>query len=161
MADEERAAIRRMLESHHTITLATCRDGEPWAASLFFASDSDLNLYFVSDYRTRHARDIGDGAEVVATVNADCAEWSGVKGLQIVGYAETVNGIRRMNALRHYLLKFSDVKALFEAPRDKDEETIAQRLKAANMYCLKPRWIRLIDNSKWFGYKMEIDCNND
>ena len=93
MVDEERAAIRQMMEAHTTITLATCRDGEPWGASLFFASDSDLNLYFVSDYRTRHARDIGDGAEVVATVNADCADWSGVKGLQIAGYAETVNGM--------------------------------------------------------------------
>jgi len=161
MADEERAAIRLMLEAHNTITLATCRDGEPWAASLFFASDRELNLYFVSDYRTRHARDIGDGADVVATVNVDCAEWSDVKGLQISGFAETVDGMQRMNALRHYLLKFSDVKALFEAPKGKDEETIAQRLKAANMYRLKPRWIRLIDNSKWFGYKVEVDCEQD
>lgn len=161
MADEERAAIRLMLEAHNTITLATCRDGEPWAASLFFASDGELNLYFVSDHRTRHARDIGSGADVVATVNVDCAEWSGVKGLQIAGFAETVDGIKRMNALRHYLLKFADVKALFEAPKGKDEETIAQRLKAANMYRLKPRWIRLIDNSKWFGYKIEVDCEQD
>lgn len=159
MNDDERVAIRQMLEAHNTITLATCRDNEPWGASLFFASDRNLNLYFVSDYRTRHARDIGDGAEAVATVNADSANWSDVRGLQIRGYVETVSGGTRMNALRHYLLKFSDVKALFEAPSSKDEETIAQRLKAANMYRLKPRWIRLIDNSKWFGYKIEIDCS--
>jgi uncharacterized protein len=158
MAGEDRAAIRQMLEAHNTISLATCCDGKPWAASVFFASDRDLNLYFVSDYRTRHARDIGDGADVAATVNTDCAKWSGVKGLQISGFAETVDGLERMNALRHYLVKFPDVKALFEAPKDKDEETIAQRLQAANMYRLKPRWIRLIDNSKWFGYKLEIDC---
>lgn len=157
MDNDERAAIRQMLEAHHTITLATCRDGLPWAASLFFASDKDLNLYFVSDCRTRHARDIGDGADVVATVNADCAQWSGVRGLQIAGFAETVDGLQRVTALRHYLLKFADVKALFEAPQGKDEETIAQRLKAASMYRLKPRWIRLIDNSKWFGYKLEVD----
>jgi len=161
MVNDERAAIRQMLEAHNTITLATCRDGEPWAASLFFASDRNLNLYFVSDSRTHHARDIGDGADVVATVNADCAEWSGVKGLQIAGFAETVDGLERLNALRHYLLKFADVKALFEAPKGKDEETIAQRLKAANMYRLKPRWIRLIDNSKWFGYKLEVDCEKE
>ena len=147
-----------MLEIHNTISLATCRDGEPWAASVFFASDEDLNLYFVSDYRTRHARDIGDGGDVVATVNTDCARWSEVKGLQISGFAEPLSGLERMNALRHFLMKFADVKALFEAPKDKDEETIAQRLKAANMYRLRPRWIRLIDNSKRFGYKVEVDC---
>ncbi|HJP39317.1 MAG TPA: pyridoxamine 5'-phosphate oxidase family protein [Gammaproteobacteria bacterium] len=161
MANEERAAIRLILEAHNTITLATCCEGKPWAASLFFASDKDLNLYFVSDYRTRHARDIGDGADVVATVNTDCAGWSDVKGLQITGFAEALDGLGRVSALRHYLVKFADVKALFTAPKDKDEETIAQRLKAANMYRLKPRWIRLIDNSKWFGYKREIDCEQE
>jgi uncharacterized protein YhbP (UPF0306 family) len=61
--------------------------------------------------------------------------------------------------LRHYLAKFSDVQALFEAPKSKDEETIAERLKAANMYQLQPSWIRLIDNSKWFGYKVEVENN--
>ncbi len=158
MTDEERMAIRQMLEAHNTISLATCHDGLPWAASVFFASDKDLNLYFVSDHRTRHARDIGDGGDVVATVNVDCAKWSSVKGLQIAGVAETVDGMQRMNALRLYLLKFADVKVLFEAPKSEDEETIAQRLKAANMYRFKPRWIRLIDNSQWFGYKLEVDC---
>ena len=158
MTDEERAAIRQMLEAHNTISLATCRDDKPWVASLFFASDRDLNLYFVSDYRTHHAGDIGDGADVFATVNTDCAQWSEVKGLQISGFAKMVDGLERMSALRYYLLKFPDVKALFEAPKGKDEETIAQRLKSASMYRLEPRWIRLIDNSRWFGYKLEIDC---
>ena len=150
-----------MLEAHNTITLATCRDGEPWAASVFFASDADLNIYFVSDDRTHHACDIGDGGNVVATVNTDCARWSEVRGLQIAGFAEPLSGLDRMNALRHFLMKFADVKALFETPKDKDEETIAQRLKAANMYRLKPRWIRLIDNSKWFGYKVEVEFRRD
>ena len=63
----------------------------------------------------------------------------------------------RMKALGHYLAKFSDVKALFDQPKSPDEETIAQRLKAANMYCLKPRWIRLIDNGKRFGFKAEFE----
>jgi len=161
MTVDESAAIRQMLEGHNTITLATCRDGKPWAASLFFASDRDLNLYFVSDARTRHARDIGDGADVVATVNIDCAQWSTVKGLQIAGFAETLGGLERMNALRHYLLKFPGVKALFEKPQGLDEETIAQRLKTANMYRLRPRWIRLIDNSQWFGYKIEVEFGQE
>lgn len=159
MSDADRDAIRRMLEAHNTITLATCQDGQPWAASLFFASDKKLNLYFVSDYRTRHARDIDAGSEVSATVNADCALWADVKGLQIKGSVTVLKGVQRLHALRHYLAKFSDVQALFEAPKSKDEETIAERLKAANMYQLQPSWIRLIDNSKWFGYKVEVENN--
>ncbi|MDH3977318.1 MAG: pyridoxamine 5'-phosphate oxidase family protein [Gammaproteobacteria bacterium] len=160
MSEDQHLAIRQMLESHNTITLATASEEGPWAASVFYASDKDFNLYFVSDYRTRHARDMAGQPDVVVTVNADCAEWTGVKGLQIAGQATTIDGLQRVNALRHYLLKFSDVKALFERPKDQNEETIAKRLKAANMYCLKPRWIRLIDNSKWFGYKFEYNCES-
>lgn len=158
MADDaDRETIRHMLEAHNTISLATCNDGEPWVASLFFASDKNLNLYFVSDYRTHHARDIEADGEAVATVNDDCKSWADVKGLQIRGAVAKVAGMDRVNALRVYLAKFADVKALFEAPQSGDEQTIAERLKAANMYKLEPRWIRLIDNSKWFGYKLEVD----
>ena len=48
-----------------------------------------------------------------------------------------VAGLDRVNALRVYLAKFAEVKALFEAPKSGDEQTIAARLKAANMYKLE------------------------
>jgi uncharacterized protein YhbP (UPF0306 family) len=159
MNDADHQAIRQMLEAHNTLTLATCSNEKPWAASLFFASDEKLNLYFVSDHRTRHARDIDATSNAIATVNADCALWADVRGLQIEGEVTPVKGLARANALRFYLAKFSDVRALFEAPQGKDEETIAQRLKAANMYRLVPRWIRLIDNRQWFGYKQEFELS--
>jgi hypothetical protein len=159
MQEEDRSAVRDLLESHNTISLATCHDGKPWNASLFFASDKHLNIYFVSDYRTRHARHIQESDIAVAAINADCALWTEVKGLQVEGRVTVTSGLERMNALRHYLGKFRDVKALFEAPKDENEQTIAERLKAANMYCLKPTWIRLIDNSRWFGFKAEFDLS--
>lgn len=155
----DREAIRDMLAAHNTITLATCHDGKPWAASLFFASDKRLNLYFVSDHRTRHARHIKESGTAFATVNADNGTWTEVKGLQIEGRVAVVTGMERMTALGHYLAKFHDVKALFESPRSDDERTIAERLKAANLYCLAPAWIRLIDNSRWFGFKAEFDVS--
>lgn len=161
MQQTDRDAIRQMLEAHNTLTLATCSDDGPWAASLFFASDRHLNIYFVSDSRTRHARDILARATAVATVNADCEAWADVKGLQLEGRVSVVTGVERAAALAVYLAKFRDVRALFEAPAGRDEETIAQRLKAANMYRLKPVWIRLIDNSRWFGYKSELALGAD
>jgi len=160
MKPEDRAAVRRMLEAHNTLTLATCEDGAPWAASLFFASDKNLNLFFVSDYRTRHARHVEECSTAVAAINADCARWDEVRGLQIKGSVTIVTGLDRVNALRHYLAKFHDVKALFEAPASDDERTIAERLKAANMYRLAPSWIRMIDNGRRFGFKVEYDLDS-
>ena len=159
MSGGEQVAIRQMLGAHNTLTLATCRDGRPWAASLFFASDSDLNLYFLSDRLTRHARDLAAGSDAVVTVNADCGLWTEVKGLQIEGRVKLLKGAARLRGLKHFLLKFAEVRALFERPANQDEETIAQRLKAADLYCLKPTWIRLIDNSQRFGHKFEIELS--
>lgn len=157
MNAEEQAAIRAMLTSHSTLTLATSDGAQAWAAAVFYASDAECRLYFVSDYRARHARDIAANSRCFATVNADVDDWLSVRGLQLSGTAEVVEGLARAQALRIYLQRFSGVKALFEKPRDKNEETIAARLKVANLYCITPDWIRLIDNSKWFGYKFEVE----
>jgi uncharacterized protein YhbP (UPF0306 family) len=156
VTDDHRQAVQQMLAANSTLTLATTGGDGPWAATVFFASDSDLNLYFVSDYRTRHARDLAESHSAAATINPDCSAWSDVKGLQITGQVKPLTGMARAKGLALYLAKFTDVQALFDRPKSKDEETIAQRLKAANLYRLQPEWIRLIDNSRWFGFKQEF-----
>ncbi|UCG73352.1 MAG: pyridoxamine 5'-phosphate oxidase family protein [Chromatiales bacterium] len=157
MSDAARAAIRDMLAAHNTITLATGQDRQPWAAAVFYASDAALNLYFVSDARTRHGRDMQANDRVAGAINPDCGTWDEVKGLQLEGRVRVLSGAARLKGLGHYLAKFHDVKALFDQPRDANEETIAERLKAANLYCLQPDRIRLIDNSRWFGFKEELE----
>jgi uncharacterized protein YhbP (UPF0306 family) len=76
VTDQDRAAIGDLLETHNTATLATSGADGPWAAAVFFASDADLNLYFVSDPRTRHARDLAVCPEVAAAIHADCSAWA-------------------------------------------------------------------------------------
>jgi uncharacterized protein YhbP (UPF0306 family) len=149
-------AIRRLLEAHNTLTLATCEQCRPWAATVFFASDRKLRLYFVSDHRTRHGREMAANSRVAGAVNPDCSSWGEVRGVQLEGTVEVVSGVERLEALKTYLTKFPDVRAMFERPRDKNEETIGKRLQAANFYRLTPDWLRLIDNSRWFGYKEEL-----
>jgi len=153
---DTRRAARSLLEANTTLTLATCDEGRPWAATVFFASDRELRLYFVSDHRTRHGRDMAANSRVAGAVNPDCSNWGEVRGVQLEGQVEVVDGAERLAALKTYLAKFPDVRAMFERPRDKNEETIGQRLKAANFYRLTPAWLRLIDNSRWFGYKEEL-----
>jgi uncharacterized protein YhbP (UPF0306 family) len=154
--EDTHQAIRSLLEAHNTLTLATCDQERPWAATVFFCSDRQLRLYFVSDHRTRHGRDMAANSRVAAAVNPDCSNWGEVRGVQLEGQVEVVDGLERLAALKTYLAKFPDVRAMFERPRDKNEETIGQRLKAANIYRLTPDWLRLIDNSRWFGYKEEL-----
>ena len=161
MSEDTRAAIRQMLDAYNTASLATSRDGRPWVATVFYAHDARLNLYFVSDGRTRHGQDMAASERVAAAINPDCGTWGEVRGLQMEGRVRVLEGAARLAGLGHYLAKFHDVKALFDRPKDSNEETIAQRLKAANLYCLEPDWIRLIDNSRWFGFKEELALEPD
>lgn len=155
---EARATARDYVDRVSTLTLATsAADGAPWAATVFFAADDDFNLYFVSDHRTRHGRDIDANARAAATVNPDCDNWHAVQGLQVEGAVAVVTGMARARALALYLRKFPQIDALFAAPQGEHEETIAARLKAANFYRLTPARIRVIDNSRGFGWRVELE----
>jgi uncharacterized protein YhbP (UPF0306 family) len=145
-----------MLEAHNTLTLATSADSLPWAATVFYASDAEFNCYFVSDHRTRHAREMLANPRVALAINADVNNWNDVRGLQVEGEASRVEGTERAKALALYLGKFVSVKALFETPKTADEQSIAQRLKNTDFWRVTPRFIRLIDNGQGFGFKREL-----
>ena len=152
----ERAAIAQMLAAHQTLTLATSPDRQPWAATVFYASDPGFNLYFVSDHRTRHARDMAANPRVALAIGADAGHWHEVRGLQVEGEAACLAGPGREQALELFLGKFADVKALFATPESADEQIIAGRLRHAPFWRITPRFIRLIDNARGFGNKLEL-----
>jgi uncharacterized protein YhbP (UPF0306 family) len=159
MTTDEKAArdrARQFCDAVSTLTLATCNDKTPWAATVFFAADSKFNLYFVSDHRTQHGRDMAASDNVAATINPDCDNWNDVAGLQIRGTVAIVEGVERAKALALYFKKFPQLDALFAAPKGEHEETIAKRLKAANFYRITPALIRVIDNAQGFGYRVEF-----
>ncbi len=156
MTEATRVAVRQMLDAHNTLTLATGSMEAPWAATVFYTSDDAFNLYFVSDERTRHARDMARNASVALAINADVANWDDVRGLQIGGRAELVGPAERPQALALYLAKFRSVQALFDSPRNPDEALIAKRLQQTAFWRVRPFYIRLIDNRRGFGFKEEL-----
>jgi uncharacterized protein YhbP (UPF0306 family) len=155
-AIEARERAQQFCATVSTLTLATCSENQPWAATVFFAADKNFNLYFVSDQRTRHGRDMAVNQQVAAAINPDCDNWHAVAGLQLRDTVTVVDGIERAKALALYFAKFPQIDALFAAPKGQQEETIATRLKAANFYKLVPDMIRVIDNAKGFGYRYEF-----
>jgi uncharacterized protein YhbP (UPF0306 family) len=156
VSDAARNKAREFLDSLSTLTLATSAEDQPWAATVFFAADSKFNIYFVSDYRTQHGRDMTANENVAATINPDCDNWNDVAGLQVRGTVSIVDGIERAKALAIYLKKFPQIDALFATPKGEHEETIAKRLKAANFYKITPTMIRVIDNERGFGHREEF-----
>ena len=156
---ETRVLIGEMLAANNTMTIATSGPEGPWAATVFFVSDDEFNLYFVSDTRTRHGQDMAASAEVSVAVDGDCASWSDVRGLQLVGTAGLMEGEGREQALALFMNKFPEIRALNENPDGESERIIADRLTGSPFYRIRPRWIRLIDNAKGFGFKRELELD--
>jgi uncharacterized protein YhbP (UPF0306 family) len=115
------------------------------AASLFFAADTKLNLFWTSSANSRHSRNIARDARAAVTVHRTTWSWRDIAGVQMEGeVVEIGQGTDWQTALDLYLSKF---------PFAKDFEA---ELSRSSFYRFTPRWGRLIDNGQGFGHKEEI-----
>ena len=156
MTDASKQKILDFLQQQHCLSLATSNQSRPWATNLFYCSDEQLNLYFVSSSHTRHAKDIADNSCVAVTINESTTDWTQIKGLQIDAKATLVNDVENAGVLSMYLDKFPKLAQIFKAPADSDEEKVARGLQQSRFYRISPKWIRLIDNKQGFGHKEEL-----
>jgi uncharacterized protein YhbP (UPF0306 family) len=144
MADDARAKIIAYLQAHNTLTLATENDRTPFACSLFYVSD-ELDLYFVSETKTRHAQNIAINPHVGVTISEDHRDWRAITGIQLDGTCAMLGAIESVRLLALYVQKFPFVA------------TLGAAMAKIKFYKITPRWVRLIDNTRGFGFKEEID----
>ena len=158
MADPKslRFSICQYLKRHTTMSLATCCDNQPWSTDLFYVSDKNCCLYFVSSPTTRHCQYIAANPQVSVSVSGEVSDWVEIKGLQLDGVSTIVSDSERAGVLAIYLAKFVSLKKLYQAPENYLNRQIIDRLQESHFYRISPKWIRLIDNTKGFGNKEEI-----
>jgi len=88
MTEETTKLIREIIEENTYLTLATTGGADPWAATLQYVADDDLNLYFVSLPTSRHMEHITDHPTVgIAIFDSQQAPFT-CRGIQIEGTAE-------------------------------------------------------------------------
>ena len=92
MAEPLKQQILDYLRSRNTKTLATSAGDVPWAATVFFAS-GDLKLYFFSASESRHCQNLAANARVAVTVQEDYQDWRKIKGIQLEGRVELLDGV--------------------------------------------------------------------
>jgi hypothetical protein len=154
------ARIRAFLAAHNSMTLATAGpDGAPQAAAVFYAAGDDLDLYFLSSPRSRHSANLAVEPRVAATVHADGQAWQAIQGLQIEGQAFLVDGVRQTaHAARVYAGRFEFLRGLLDGTNG--PTTLAGPVASSRFYVLRPRWIRLIDNTLGFGHREELSLED-
>ena len=154
--DDLLAKVESCLISHNTISIASVYEKEISAASVFYVSDIDLKIYFLSFDKTLHSQHIFQNRNIAATINKDVEDWTEIKGLQIKGYAEKLDEHRREEILNQYKEKFKYISQILDMPKNSNEQKIAEQFQAISVFIFTPNSFRLIDNSLGFGKKMEL-----
>lgn len=87
--------IENYLRQAKLMQVATVANNKPWVATVWYAHDKNLNLYFISGKDRRHSQELKHNSHVAGTIVVTHEEGIGqkVRGLQFAGKAEIV-GIR-------------------------------------------------------------------
>ena len=137
--------MNNFIQNHNTLTLATVRNHEVFAAALFYVPvDNCEALIFVSNPKSDHIKNLEYNSTCAATIQENNLDWEKIKGIQIKGEIE----IAKEKYWKIYLNEFDYISS---------NETLKNAMKKVQLYKLKIKWSRFIDNSKGFGNKKEIE----
>lgn len=127
------------------MTLATNgMEGEPHAAAVYFAADESLRLYFFSDPESQHGQDLSADRRAAASFYPQTQDWQDIRGVQMRGEVRLVEGNPEWEAgWAVYVAKFPFVREL--------KAIVAENA----LYVFVPDWVRLVDNTRGFGFKQE------
>lgn len=135
------------LETVPTIGLATVDgEGRPHAANVNFVSDDDLNLYFLSNPASAHSRHVAARERVAATAYSGFTRPDEIRGVQLHGTCELLDESRFDEVWAAFLGKFPYAEGFADLVREEER-----------FYVLRTDWVRWIDNSVSFGFKLESD----
>ncbi len=147
MSDDARERALAYVAAHHVMTLATNGPLGLWAAAVFYAHDG-FRFVFLSAGHTRHAQNIAAVPDVAATIQADTNDWTAIKGIQLEGAVEPLDGARREAAMALYAARFGFLA--------RPVAVVERALARVNWYELRPRRLYFVDNSQGFGHRDEI-----
>ena len=138
--------LRRFFGRVSTLGLATVDDeGGAHAVNVNFVADDELRLYFISDADSAHSKHIAARGEVGGSVYSPFWVPSGIKGVQFRGHcvamAEEDFGVIWPDYCRRF-----PYAVLFE-----------EVARGQVFHRIEMDWVRWIDNSAGFGFKVETD----
>jgi uncharacterized protein YhbP (UPF0306 family) len=147
---------RHFIQAHFTLSLATADGDQPWVAALYYVSDGDMNLYFISDPDTRHVREGLRTGTVAVAIHGAHQPWATIRGIQMQGRLEAIAPGERERVAALYFARFTDVGMLVRSPADATQSRIAEKFGSSVFYRVTPLRLRYIDNTRGFGKPEEI-----
>lgn len=122
------------LKEAKLMSLATCNKDKPWAATVWFAFDDRLNLYFISQNFRRHVAEIKSNPSVAGTIAKPHKDLGAkVTGVQFEGNANEVSILELPKIFKLFVKRFPNAKANIKSVKNIIENTIKTRF-----YKIKP-----------------------
>lgn len=100
--------IRKNLKEGFMMMLATLNGDQPWATTVYFAADDQLNLYWVSTPERRHSQELASNFKAAAAIPLDANPSAPNVGVQAQGLAGlVVDRLEIERAIKLYAEKFN------------------------------------------------------
>ncbi len=109
--DKVRELIQELLSSVKQMVVCSCKDNQPWAATVFFAFDKDLNLYFFSRENRRHSKEIAENPKVAGAIAREHKEGLGEqsRGVQFEGECKLIEPNNLNEGYDLYKMRFPQI----------------------------------------------------
>lgn len=116
------------------MSLATVSENRPWVCEVHFSYDDDLNLYFVSSAKTRHAREIIANPRVAGNIVTQHHKDQKVRCVDFEGTAQMLEGEEaEKTAYAAYVARYGESEGLLNEIR-KDGDTRFFKISVENYY---------------------------
>lgn len=135
-----REMILDYLGESKLMQIATAKDNKPWVATVWYANDDDLNIYFISRKVRRHSLEIKENPNVAGAIVKPHLQGSGekVRGLQFEGTVEWCFGDTLKRACELYVEKYPTAERI-------PLEMLEDRNSTGAFYAIRPSLFVLFD----------------
>lgn len=121
------------IKKHHTLSLATCKDGQTSSCTLFYAYEIETNFFIVaSDTKTEHIQNILSNAKVSGTIHLETDVVGKIQGVQFKGEM-----LAYKDEKKNYFKRFPYALAM-----------------NPTLWCIKVDYFKMTDNNLGFGKKL-------
>lgn len=131
--------ISEYFESAQLLQIITSVNDQPWGATVYFAYDESLNIYWISRTDRRHSKEIMQNQKVAGVVVKYHTYSEKVRGVQLEGVAEELMGEEADKCMMIYEKRFNVPRARVLNISGE----VYQERKV--LYRLKPSYIVLFD----------------
>jgi len=136
--------IKNYLNNHYQLALATSGD-HPWICTVYYTTDEDLNIYFLTSPKTIHGKQIAVNPQVAVAISDSPQNPKDNKhGLQIYGHCKQITGERKIT---HAISLWK--KTLGVTNPDYSYAGMLKKAISGRMYQITPKKIKFFNENLW------------